>query len=641
MRLQHPWSIHSNQSARNRSGWAGLLCRPVAALGLALAAMMSLGGAAQAASLAEIGFIHGFTLRGPHAEAEVYFPLPSGTTDADLAIDFTPSAAIDQLSSITVYAGDEPLATIPTRDGARVVHLTIPGRLAEGDFLRIRFAADQALRRDEQCFDNDNPSVWTHIAPSTALTAAGGADAGIGALWRGLGGEVGIAMPAEPSLADLQTGLTIATAITVRGGRPVIVPADDVRARIRVARSAVPLSVEWRSDLVANTAVATPPRTIGRITVSDPAAARALVSAGAVLRGVDTAVIAGETMPGFKLSSPDSISFAEMGLHPAALGVYSTAFVNMEIPFNRLPAGRRPVAIQLFGRGASPPLDEALVVTLSLNNRLLWSETFRGAVVLDGVKVNLPEDLVRHHMVVTLRVVRVGSKRVCGADDSLPFDLRDTTRFLLTDGGPNPQNFAAFSMPGDRPSLVRFDVPLATGAATIPLVASLLSDAGSRAASIDVVGPGSPLDRPFIVVAGALPLELAGTAPARLDQGRIVLERPLDGTKVVLNNANRFTLVQLTAAGPNPGLWISPGAAATLVRPAPLSAGDVAVFDGGGKLPVSFETRPSGAVVERPLTSVADQLLTRWRSELFVVGWIAVTLFTVLLILRLRRMRGR
>jgi hypothetical protein len=58
-------------------------------------------------------------------------------------------------------------------------------------------------------------------------------------------------------------------------------------------------------------------------------------------------------------------------------------------------------------------------------------------------------------------------------------------------------------------------------------------------------------------------------------------------------------------------------------------------------MPVSFTTRPEGAVVERPVTSVADQLLSRWRNELFVIGWIAVTLFTVLLILRLRRMRGR
>jgi hypothetical protein len=617
--------------------------RRLAALAAACigALLLCIASPARATSLADIGFIHGLTLRGPHAEAEVYFPLPTGTTDADLAVDMTPSAALDQLSSITVYVGDEPLKTIPTRDGSQIVHVSIPGRLADGDFLHVRFAADQALRRDEQCFDNDNPSVWTHIAPSTQLTAAGGTQDGIGAIWRNLSGDVGIAMPANPTLADIQTGLILATAITVRGSRPVIVPADDNTAPLRVGRSATPLSVEYHTDLVANTALATPPQQRGRIVVADPAAARALVSASPVLRGLQTAVAAGEAVSGMQLSAPDSISFAELGLHPATLGVYSTSFVNMEIPFNRLPTGRRPVAIQLFGRGAAPPLEEAEVVTLSVGNRLLWSQTFRGAVEIDGIKVNLPEDLVRHHMVVTLRVVRVGSRRVCGADDALLFNLRDTTRFILADGGPTPPNFAAFSVSGDRPALVRYDVAPSAGVLSIPLVASLLSDAGARAADIQVTGPGTVLDRSFIVVAQSAPTDLTNLAPARLDQGRLVLDRPSDGAHVVINNASQFTLVQLTAAGAASGLWVSPGAASTLNHPQPLSSGDVAVFDGSGALPVSFVTRPEGAVVERPVSSVADQLLSRWRDELFVIGWIAVTLFTVLLILRLRRMRGR
>jgi hypothetical protein len=110
---------------------------------------------------------------------------------------------------------------------------------------------------------------------------------------------------------------------------------------------------------------------------------------------------------------------------------------------------------------------------------------------------------------------------------------------------------------------------------------------------------------------------------------------------VVLNGANRLTVVQLTSAGPIPGIWVSPGASATLAKPASLSSGDVAVFDGVTVQPASFETRPNGAVVEHPIASMADTLFARWRSELFVVAWIAVTLFTILVILRLRRMRGR
>ena len=599
-------------------------------------------GPAGAVTLAEIGFRNGVTLHGPHAEFEAYFPLPNGATEANLAVDLTPSAAIDQLSSVTIYVGNEPLATINTRDGSRVVNVTVPIRLAEGDFLRVRFAADQALRRDEQCFDNDNPAVWTHIGPATAVTAAGSADLGVGALWRSLGGSVAIAMPSDPSLADLQTGLILATAITKRGGQPMIVGPDDQRAQILIARGVQPLSAEWRSELVANTPIAiNPPPQRGRIVVADPAAARGLVSAGAVLRAAEGGSLLGESRPGLVLSALDSISFAEMGVKSTTFGVYSTALINLEIPFNRLPSGRRPVAIQLFGRGAAPPFDEALVVTLSVGNRLLWSQTYRGSVELDGIRVNLPEDLVRHHMMVSLRVVRVGSKRVCGSDDALMFELRDSTRFILIDGGPNPPNFAAFSMAGDRAALVRFDVSPAAGVPTIPLVARLLSDAGARPAAIDVGGTGTALDRPFIVVAETPPLEIAGNVPARPDLGRVVLERPEDGTRVVLSGAQRFTVVQLTGTNGAAGLWLSPGSRASLARPAPLSAGDVAVFDGAGAQPLSFETRTTGAVVERPSGSVADSLLSRWRSELFVVAWIVVTLFTLLIIMRLRRMRGR
>ena len=620
---------------RRRFGWA-------AGLGLLAAGLIGVD-AADAAALSEIGFIHGLTLRGPHAESQVYFPLPNGSGDADLAIVMTPSAAIDQLSSVTVYVGDEPLATIPTRDGARTVHVAVPARLAEGDFLRVRFAADQALRRDEQCFDNDNPAVWTHIGPATALNVAGIGDPGIGSLWRGLGGAVSMSLPAEPTLADLQTGLILATAITQRGGKPSMVGADDPRARIRVGRASVPLSVEWRSELVANSSLAQPvPQTrFGRILVADPGAARALVAAYGTLGASQTAQISGEIRPALALSSTDSISLAEMGLHPATLGVYGTAFVAMEIPFDRLPTGRHPVAMQLFARGTQPPLDEALVVTLSVGNRLLWSQTYRNAVELDGVRINLPEDLVRHHMLVTLRVVRVGSHRVCGADDALTFDLRDTSRFLLADGGTSPPNFAAFAMPGDHAALVRYDVPPISGVASIPLVARLLSDAGARAAALDVVGPGVALDRPFIVVAQAPPSELAGNAPARPEQGRVVIDRPGEGTRVLISGASAYTVVQLTTAGVIPGLWVSPGAAATLAHPSPLSAGDVAVYDSTGALPVSFETRTAGAFVEQPRGTVAEGLLQRWRSELFVIAWIAVTLFVLLVVLRLRRNRVR
>jgi hypothetical protein len=48
-------------------------------------------------------------------------------------------------------------------------------------------------------------------------------------------------MPSDPSLADLQTGLILATAITKRGGQPMIVGPDDQRAQIRAEELDQPL----------------------------------------------------------------------------------------------------------------------------------------------------------------------------------------------------------------------------------------------------------------------------------------------------------------------------------------------------------------------------------------------------------------
>ena len=597
-------------------------------------------GNARAAALSDIGFQHGLTLRGPHATAEVYFPLPNGVVDADLAIDLYPSVAIDPLSTLTVIVDDEPLATIGTRDGSRLVHIPIPRRLAQTDFLRVRFASDQALRRDEQCFDNDNPAVWTHIGPRTSLNATGSGEPGIGAIWRELSGEVAISLPTEPTLADIQTALILSVALVKRGAQPSITAPDDPRAKIRVGPGQAPIAVAWRSELSAAIGAGPlAPSRVARLTVATPAAARALVSAGATMRGVAASDADGEPSPTPAPSAANSVSLAEIGVHPATLEVFSTAQVTMEIPFDRLPAARHPVALQLFGRAAAPPLEEALVVTVSASGRLLWSQTFRGSADLDGVHVDLPDPVVRNHMPVTLRVVRVGTRRVCGADDALAFDLRDSTRVLFGEGYTPPVNFAGLAMPADRPALVRVDVAPPAVAAAVPLLARLLSDAGARPPAIDVVDGSAALDRPFIVVADLAPKEITAGAPARPELGRVVLDRPSDGTRVVLTDTNRLTVVQVALANGVPGLWLSPGARATLANPAPLSNGDVAVFDGVSPVPIAFDTHTQSVVVERPMGSMTDSLLTRWRSELFVVTWIAITLLAVWVILRLRRAR--
>jgi hypothetical protein len=598
-------------------------------------------GPAVAGSLADIGFLHGLTLHGPHAAAEVFFPLPNHASNVDLALDVYPSVALDPFSTVTIVVDDEPLATISLREGSRLVHVPIPLRMAQGDFLRVRLAADQALRRDEQCFDNDNPAVWTQIGPSSSLNATGDGDPGIGAVWRQLGGEVPIAMPTQPTLDDLQTALTLATSLAQRGAQPSIVGANDPRALLRIARTMPPLAVEWQpiKDAGLGAVPAVAQERQARLTVATPDAARVLVTAAATLRGAISSTASAEPTVAQSALLPGSVSLADIGIHPPKLAVFSTAETTLKIPFNRLAAGRHPVSLQLFGRGASPPLEEAVVVTVAAGGRLLWSQTFRGTVSLDGIQVDFPESVIRNNMEVTLRVVRVGTRRVCGADDGLEFDLRDSTRLILSDGYVPVPDFSAFAMPSDRPAVVRVDTDPATAAAAIPLVARLLADAGARPAAVDVVATGTAFESPFIVIAQTPPAEIAATANARPDLGRVVLRRPTDGTQIAIADSGRLTLVQLASAGAVPGLWVSPGARATLVNPAPLREGDLAVFDGISATPITFDTRLPGVFVEKPRGAMGDSLLVRWRTELFMVAWLAITVIAVFVVMRLRKQR--
>ena len=79
-----------------------------------------------------------------------------------------------------VLANDVPIASIRVRDGQANTTIPIPPALARTEFLRIRFQADQALQRDVLCFDNDTPSVWSHILPETRLNVDSEGEEGVG-----------------------------------------------------------------------------------------------------------------------------------------------------------------------------------------------------------------------------------------------------------------------------------------------------------------------------------------------------------------------------------------------------------------------------------------------------------------------------
>jgi hypothetical protein len=594
-----------------------------------LAAVILPASGALANSLRELGFPDGFVLRGPRAEVEAFFPLPANPSRVELALEIQPSPMLDAYSSVVVYIGESPLIALPLKDGPRIERIAIPPALARGEFLQVRIVADQALRRDDLCFDNDSPGVYTRIGADTRLEFGAEGTEGVGTVWRRLAGRVPMSLPAPPSLPDLEAAVTLATALYNRGAEPVMVGPNDPSALIRIGRANTPLALEPVQGAPAGT---------WRLRIADSSAARALVAAAPMMRTMDSVVARGEAGSVSIPASAESVAFSEIGIRPQQVAIYSAGTLTFELPFDRLPPGRHPVALQLFGRGPATPQDEALAVSLSVGGRLLWSNTYRGVVELDGVQVALPPDLLRHRMTVTLRLARLGSRRACGSDDALPFQLRETSRVLLADGYAGASDFGGFAVNGERPALVRVDIPPSDAVAAVPLLGRLLNGAAARPQAIELAS-GASLSRPFILLSRAAPADIAGAGLLRPDLGRVVLDDQRNGARVEVSPAAGMTLVQLVNAGNVPGLWVSPGAEASLRDPAGLTLGNVAVFDGQIR-PVVFDTRRPTVAVEEARFTTETTLLDRWRNELFILAWVLIILLAVVAVVRLRRRRG-
>lgn len=592
----------------------------------ALGAAMALAPVmASANSLAELGFPSGIVLQGSRAQGEVFFPMPANPVRPELRLRLNPSAMLDQLSSVQVLANDIPIASVPVRDGQANTTIPIPPALARNDFLRIRFQADQALQREVLCFDNDTPAVWSHILADTRLMVESEGEEGVGVVWRRLAGNVGIALPISPTLQDIEAALSVAVALVQRGATPVMVGPSDPSASVVIGRGGAPLSVESRSAGGQ------------RLRVADTAAARALAAAATTMRVVPSAIGAGSPLS-LASTATEAVTLADLRIGRPEVNVFSEGTMEFEIPFTHLPAGRRPVALRLFGRGPIMPPGNAMSVTLRVGDRIVWSETYRDQVSMDGVLVRLPAEFTQHRMKLRLRLARIGFRPAC--DSSFLFQLSGATQVLLADGWAPPTDFNGFYVSGDRPALVRVDVPANEAVAAIPAMATILSRAGGRPNAIEV-STGTRLDRPFLVLSRAAPSEVEARGLLRPDLGRIILQDERTGARAEVAPAAGLSVVQVVQATSGaPGLWLSPGSERSLATPAVLSEGNVAVLD-GTTLPAAFDTRaPRVAVEETRLANVTGgvgSFLNEWRSALFIAGWVILTILVLLLVLRLRR----
>ena len=592
------------------------------AAGLILAGLCA--APAAAGTLTDLGYPNGLVLRGAGASQTVYFPLPANAQGATLNLRFAASAALDSHSSVTILADGVPLQTITDAGANTVVAVNIPPRFTTGQFLQLSFAADQTIDNVDPCYDNSGPANWTEIAPDTELSAVSDAAQGVGAVWRGLGTPLTIALPAAPKLADIETALVLSTALVERGIAPFF-GHDASGAQIVIDPQAV-----LQAAATGNGGL--------QIFVPGPAAARALVAGDSALRLVAASAATAQFTPGAGPAG-DQITLGALGVASSDISVGRDATVNLALPLAKLPAGRHVASITLYAQGSALPPGESEIVSLEVGGDVVWSQAFTGAVALDGVKIDLPDQLISAGAGAVLHLVRLNDEKSCAKFTPIGFTLQNDTTLTLAQGNPDPQRFAAFTVAGGAPVPVLTDLPPASLAPALPLLAELLGSAGANPLSLSVQGTATAPTVPFILVAHQAG-NLVSVAPVPTPNTAVNIPLPNQDTTLSLPEANRASVLQLvqsgTGAGAVAGLWLSPGSAASLANAALPGDGNLALYD-GGTAPATFLTLLHNAQYVPRGTGIVAAIKDNWLNELFGAFWLMVTVLVVVIFVRRRR----
>ncbi len=539
-----------------------------------------------------------------------------------LNLRFLASAALDPQSSLTIASNGVPLATVMDDAAGSSPPIPIPARFTQGPYLPLSFTAAQSLSGDPQCYDDDgaNPALWTEIDPATALSPNAAAAQGLGGAWRSLGAPLGIALPDHPTLGDIQTALSLATALVERGIAPFF--TDDPKTAAIVINPAASLSLTGPSQ----------------ISVPNPGAARALLAAGNAMQNVETssatAVYAANPAPG-----ANRVSFGALGIPAATVTAGRDTTLNLSLPLARIPPGRHASALILYGSGAALPPGETEIITLEFGGDVVWSQAFTAVPVLDGVRVDLPDRLISSGARMTLHFVRIAADQSQRHFIGLPFTLRDSTSLQLAATSAAPRVFAAFTAAAGQLPVIT-DLPAASLPPALPLLAELLGAAGANPLAITVSPPGAAPVTPFILVSHSAG-NIVSIAPIPTPSADAPLALPDAEAVVTLPAANTASsILQLVSAGGGasrvPGLWLSPGPPATLAQAALPGDGNVAFYD-GSPTPATFNTALHDAMFTPERAGTLNMLLRNWNTELFGAFWLLLTVTLVNIFVTRRR----
>jgi|GEM_PF-3927067 len=594
---------------------------------------------AETISLADLGFRDGAVMTAAQASSEIFFPLPRRPSGARLNLNVETSGLLEPGAQLIVKAGDVPLASFALDQVQRSkVSVEIPAEALQTDFIRVELTSEVAGALGG-CSVATGAQSWVRLTGDSGIEVerGNGPQPLPAELWRRAVGEVKIGIPARPTLQQAEAALEIFGALRRRGARPAFV---DLPASI--SGNAPDILIATPADLAIGSRepVAVLPSGARRgasLLIQSPEAARSLILLPEVLSAelaLDSALARGVT--------PDStkITLAALGYRERTLRLQTRTFETVDIPIHRLPQGRLPQAIVLFGQGSTLSAQEIVVADVFLDGVFIDSFAMRDDFGLSGRRIALPGDLVAENGgKLELRLRHLAREGHCSRDGS--FQLRGTSYLELSEDRIQTTDLTGLFVSPDGQAHVAVQAEYVDRLREfLPLIANLLGDRAGPGASVSV-GQGPPvtgLDRGPTIWFGRAPPADATQMPVEFGRGRIEIDVPAIQGRLSLTEPVEASVVQLVQTPRRQAVWIYPGAKGSVGEVDALS-GTVAVLDGTHT--ITIDTRLTHKAVEYPEQRTFQDQLSLYRTELFILGWLLLSALALFLILRLRRGQAR
>jgi hypothetical protein len=360
--------------------------------------------------------------------------------------------------------------------------------------------------------------------------------------------------------------------------------------------------------------------------------------AAAVLAGKWQAAVPGDVTVGALKpvkAARSALSFAAMGLKPAARATIEETEWVFSIPARIAPPGRRIAALELSLTAAPDDAGRAPIASVFINGQLAVS-----APVGPSQPVRLvakpPHAALMVENSVRVVVQRLPTGGECRTEPVIyPADLLPESRVLFARAGA-ARTFADF------PATLRGAVAVAlpsSHAETVAAALPLLGETLARLVSADmpiVVRFGQPLAMEgFIHFADAPPIGFE--APVTFDAKLLRLAYETSGGVAELAGDRDVASVQLlTRAGHAAGLWVKPASRPLDATRLDFSLGDVSLLHEEGSL--SFATRQGGGDSGLAHMSGLQRIWQEWTSVIVLMAWLGAS---ILFISGLRRLGRR